>query len=89
MGLDVRIVMAKNLKQIKNDNFWSTCFSGWKQDQETGIILYDEPCEVCYWRNFWSLYSPVARKLKLENGEYGMLTKDDIEDILYILLKIL
>lgn len=84
IGLDVRIVMVKNRKQVECEDFWDTCLTGWKRN-EHDIISYDDPCEVYYARKFWDLYSPMARRLNIDNGEYSApLTKDDIEEMIYI-----
>ena len=84
MGLDVYVVMAKNRKQVERVDFWNDCHSGWvKKDEYT--IDFTVPTEVYYARKFWDLYSPMSRRLKLENGEWsGPLTKDDIEEMIYI-----
>ena len=83
MGLDVRVVMAKNREQIKKDEFWDICKTGLVEDED-GIIDFETPCEVLYWRKFWDLYTPMARRLKIDNCEWAELTKDDLEEILYI-----
>ena len=33
MGLDVRIVMAKNTKQVELDSFWDNLHEGWIEDE--------------------------------------------------------
>ena len=79
MGLDVRIVMVRNRKQVEEDNFWNLCKTGFVKDEE-GIIDFSQPCEVYYARKFWDLYSPAAHHFKIENGEFsGPLTRDDLE----------
>lgn len=84
MGLDIRIVMAKNRKQVEQEGFWNICQTGWVKNED-GEIDFTAPAEVYYARKFWSLYTPVARALNLENGEYSQpLTEEDIEFILNI-----
>lgn len=77
MGLDMRIVLCKNRNQVREEGFWNICQTGWVEDEENGGW---KPSEVVYWRKFWSLYTPLARRLSLENGQWSLpLTKDDIE----------
>lgn len=83
MGLDVRVVMAKNRKQLESENFWDTCATGWVKDDED-FIDFDKPTEVLYWRKFWDLYTPMSSKLKIDSGEWAELSKDDLEEILNI-----
>lgn len=84
MGLDIRIVMAKNRKQVEEESFWDICKTGWVRD-ENECIDFSQPCEVYYARKFWNLYSPMARRLKIDNSEYSQpLTKEDIEEMIYI-----
>lgn len=84
IGLDVRIVMVKNRKQVEQEGFWDICRTGWVEDAD-GRIDFSAPSEVYYARKFWDLYTPVARALNLENGEYSQpLTEEDVEFILNI-----
>ena len=84
MGLDVRIIMAKNRKQIEQENFWDICKTGWIEDED-GVIDYEQPCEVYYARKFWELYEPMCAKLNLKSGDFSdPLTKDDIEEMIHI-----
>ena len=84
MGLDVRIIMAKNTKQVELDSFWDNLHEGWVEDED-GIIDFDQPAEVYYARKFWDLYSPMARRLDVGNGDFSApLTKDDIEEMINI-----
>jgi len=84
MGLDIYIVMAKNAHQIEQDNFWDKCHTGWKMTDD-GDVDVTIPCEVYYARKFWDLYSPMARRLDLDNGDWSApLTKEDIEEMIYI-----
>ena len=84
MGLDVNIIMCRNRKQLLDEHFWDNCPSGWQKDIY-GEIDFSKPCQVYYARKFWRLYTPMCRRLQLENGEYSQpLTKDDIEDMIMI-----
>ena len=84
MGLDMRIVMCKNKKQIETEEFWETCHTGWIKD-ENGIIDFSQPSELYYARKFWDLYSPMARILRVDNGEYSdPLTREDLEQMIDI-----
>ena len=77
MGLDMRVISARNSKQMEEDNFWSTLRSGFSSN-------YNEPRELIYWRKFWDLYRPMAERLKIDNGEYAQLSKEDVEFMLEI-----
>lgn len=82
MGLDVRIVTAKNKKQVETDEFWNTCHSGWVETvDEEGyeVIDYSHPSEVYYARKFWDLYEPMSRRLEIGNGEFAQLEREDVE----------
>lgn len=86
MGLDCRIILVKNRKQVEQKDFWDNCKTGWLED-EYGVIDYSQPSEVYYARKFWDLYTPMARKLKMDNDENfysDPLTKQDIEDMIVI-----
>lgn len=79
MGLDLRIVMVRNRKQVKEVDFWNLCRTGWVKD-ENDVIDFSQSCEVYYARKFWDLYAPVARHLHLDNGEFSEpLSREDIE----------
>ena len=84
MGLDMSIVMVKNRKQVQEEGFWDTCHTGFVTDED-GCIDFTQPSEVYYARKFWALYTPLARRLDIENGEYSEpLTKDDLEFMINI-----
>ena len=84
MGLDLRIVMCKNHKQIEDDGFWNTCCTGWIKN-EFDEIDYTQPSELYYARKFWDLYTPTARRLHLDNGEFSEpLTREDLEFMINI-----
>lgn len=79
MGLDISIYMVHNRKQLDEENFWTNFKTGWPKDEYDNID-YTQPSEVYYARKFWDLYSPVARRLHIDNCEYSApLTKEDIE----------
>lgn len=84
MGLDVRIVMVRNRKQLEEDSFWNLCKTGFVKDSED-IIDFSQPCEVYYARKFWDLYIPAAQYFKVDNGEFSKpLTRDDLEYLINI-----
>lgn len=84
MGLDVYVLMCKNRNQIHEEDFWDKCKTGWRCTEE-GVLDYSAPCEVYYARKFWDLYTPMSRRLGLDNGDYSEpLTKDDIEYMIEI-----
>ena len=79
MGLDIYIIMAKNKQQIEQIDFWDKCHTGWVKDKDN-IIDFTIPTEVYYARKFWDLYTPMCRRLDLDNGDWSdPLTKEDIE----------
>lgn len=79
MGLDIRILCVRNRKHVDIKEFWETCHTGWVKDED-GLIDFTQPSELYYARKFWDLYEPVARRLRLENGEYSEpLTREDLE----------
>ncbi len=79
MGLDIYIIMARNKQQIEQDGFWDKCHTGWVRNEDN-IIDFTIPTEVYYARKFWDLYTPMCRRLDLDNGDWsGPLTKEDIE----------
>ena len=84
MGLDVYIIMAKNRQQVQDENFWNECHTGWVKDED-GDIDFTVPTEVYYARKFWDLYTPMCRRLDIENGDWSApLTKEDIEEMIHI-----
>lgn len=84
MGLDCRIIMAKNRKQIEMEGFWDKCATGFVRDED-GCIDFTVPSEVAYWRKFWDLYTPVSRRLNIDNDEMAEINKDDLYFILDII----
>lgn len=84
MGLDIRIVMVKNEQQIKHENFWDICKSGWIINEDD-IIDYSQPCEVYYARKFWPFWVMMSNILHIDNGEFSEpLTKENIETMINI-----
>ena len=78
------IIMCKNRKEVHDPNFWNNVHTGFVTD-EYGDIDFTQPAEVYYARKFWGLYTPLSRRLSIENGEYSdPLTKEDIEFMINI-----
>lgn len=72
MGMDAYIFRAKTKKAFEKPN--------WYDDENSDIT------EVWYARRFWDLVNQVSfiKDINKDRGEYIKLTKDNIEEMLYV-----
>lgn len=87
MGLDAYLYKCKNLKQIREFDWWSNDSVVDLRDDEALLHHIEtdgqEIGELWYGRKFWDLHNYITTLLKepYENGNYVEITKDMLEKI--------
>lgn len=81
MGLDAHIILAHNKKELEQPNFFVNLpdFS-----DDIGDFEYDKPAIVCYWRKNWALHNLMSQKYEANNGNFVIVDRDTLEDMLHL-----
>lgn len=77
MGMDMYLIAAHSKKELEDPHFW-TYIAQNTNDK------FSKPGELYYARKFWDLFYQVSFTQNYECGEYKVLTKENVEEMLQV-----